>query len=782
MKFSINWLRQFVELPNDVAQLADLLTLAGVEIEAIEERGANFDNVVVAQIKSSEPHPNADRLSVCQVDDGTGEIRQIVCGAKNYKVGDKVPLARPGAVLTNELKIKPSKLRGVESQGMLCSAKELGIAEDAAGLLILSPEARIGAPISELFPTDTILEVEITPNRADLLSHYGLAREIAALTEKPLRELAIAEPRTATGEGVRINAPNECPFYSARRIEGITVGPSPAWLRAKVEAVGVRSINNVVDITNFVMLELGQPLHAFDADKLHGGIDVRLARPNEKFLALDGRTYLLGPQDMVIADAQRAVAIGGVMGGEDTGVTAPTRNLLLESAWFLPASVRRAARELNLPSDASYRFERGVDPGMVLRASQRATQLLREIAGGRPADETIVAGTLPAPPAGFSLRYARCNALLGVKVEPAQADGSLERFGLHKLGGTAEQSTWQIPSYRSDLRREVDLIEEVGRVFGINRIPSADRSRFTPVSAADRRYDFEMQLRERLVVRGFSEARTSALVGRSSLGKGFSKEAAELRNPLSEDHVALRPSLLPGLLAALERNLRAGAKSIRLFEVGRVFLAPDGGEVRRLALLLCGQATERAHWRNGHARSLDLYDLKGALDAIGPAEVSLRRAKDAEFALATEISLDQKPLGIGGQLSSAHGISSTPVFVAEIDLPDELMATIGARKFREMQRFPSITRDIAIIAPEALSHQEILRAIHEAREPLLASVELFDLFGGKAAANLGAGRKSLAYSLTYLDKNRTLTSEEVSAAHDRIRARLKSELGVELRE
>jgi phenylalanyl-tRNA synthetase beta chain len=296
-------------------------------------------------------------------------------------------------------------------------------AEDAAGLLILSPEARIGAPIGELFPNDTILEVEVTPNRPDLLSHYGLAREIAALTEKPLRALEIAEPRTASGDSVRISAPNECPFYSARRIENISVGPSPGWLQAKLEAVGLRSINSVVDITNFVMLELGQPLHAFDADKLQGGINVRLAQPNEKFLALDGRTYELGPQHMLIADAERGVAIGGVMGGEDTGVTAPTRNLLLESAWFLPASVRRTARELNLPSDASYRFERGVDPGMVLRASERATQLIREIAGGTPADETIVAGTLPAPPAGFSFRYARCNELLGSRSNPRKPTG-----------------------------------------------------------------------------------------------------------------------------------------------------------------------------------------------------------------------------------------------------------------------------------------------------------------------------------------------------------------------
>ena len=782
MKFSLNWLGEFVELPNDVGQLSDLLTLAGVEIEGIENRGANFENVVVAQINASAQHPNADRLSVCQVDDGSGRPRQIVCGAKNYKVGDKVPLARPGAVLPGDFKIKASKLRGVESQGMLCSAKELGLADDAEGLLILSPDAKIGAPISEVFPNDTILDVEITPNRADLLSHYGLAREIAALTQKPLRTLEIAEPPLATGGAVQISAPNECPFYSARRIEKITVGPSPDWLRAKLEAVGLRAINNIVDITNFVMLELGQPLHAFDADKLEGAINVRLAQPNEKFLALDGRTYNLDEKNMLIADAARGIAIGGVMGGEDTGVTGTTRNVLLESAYFLPANIRRTARNLSLPSDASYRFERGVDPGMVLRASERAAQLIREIAGGDPAHETITAGTLPAPPAGFALRYARCNELLGVAVAPAEVDRILEGFGVHKLGATEEQASWRIPSYRTDLRREVDLIEEVVRVFGINQIPAADRGRFTPVSAADRRYDFEMQLRQRLVARGFSEARTSALVGRQTLGTGFAATAVELRNPLSEDHVALRPSLLPGLIAALERNVRAGAKSVRLFEIGRVFLPPDGREVRRLTILLCGNAVGSTHWRNGAARAFDLYDLKGALAAAGLGEVTLRRCEGAEFALATEIFFAGEKRGRGGQLVSGQSSASTPVFVAEVDLPNDFEATSSARQFRELQRFPSIGRDIALIAPEALSHEEILSAIESANEPLLTTVELFDLFSGKGAEHIGAGRKSLAYSLTYSDKNRTLTSDEVSAAHNRIRERLRNQLSVELRE
>ena len=375
--------------------------------------------------------------------------------------------------------------------------------------------------------------------------------------------------------------------------------------------------------------------------------------------------------------------------------------------------------------------------------------------------------------------------MIGVAVEPAEADRILEGFGLQKLGATNEQSTWNIPSHRSDLQREVDLIEEIVRVFGIDRIPSADRSRFTPASSADRRYDREMQLRQRLVARGFAEARTSALVGRQTLGTSFAREAVELRNPLSEDHVALRPSLVPGLLAALERNLRAGAKSVRLFELGRVFVPPDGHEIRRIGLLLCGGAEQHAHWRGSEARSLDLFDLKGALDALGLGEIALRRVENADFALATEVLIGDKTQGNAGQLSTAQsaGVAgSLAVLVAEITLPNEYEAGSGTKKFRDLQRFPSISRDIALLAPGRMSHEEILRAMENAREPLLARIELFDLFAGKGAENLGAGRKSLAYSLTYSDKNRTLTSDEVSAAHDRIRERLKRDLGVELRE
>jgi phenylalanyl-tRNA synthetase beta chain len=777
MKFSVNWLREFVDLPRNSEEIAEVLTRAGIETKNIETRGANVEQVIVSQITASSRHPNADRLTVCEVNDGGGAKRQIVCGATNYKVGDKVPLALPGAKLPNGLEIRKSKLRGIESEGMLCSPIELGLGSDAAGLLILSPEAKVGASISDLFSSDTILDVEITPNRGDLLSHFGLAREIAALTRKKLKSTARESKIPVKKTGVNITSPRECPFFSARKIDNVMVGPSPQWLRAKIESVGVRSINNIVDVSNFVMLELGQPTHAFEADKLKGDINVRLARDGEKFLALDGKTYSLKPDNCVVADQERAVGIGGVMGGEETGVTESTKNILLEAAYFLPASIRRTARELNLPSDASYRFERGVDPDMVLRASQRATELIQEIAGGTPAKEINIAGKLPANPADVSLRYEKCDRVIGIAIKPKTVDEVLTRFGLKKISA-AEITKWKIPSYRRDLQHDVDLIEEVVRAYGAERISGTDRSRFTPSSAADRAHDLELQMRQRLVAGGLTEVRTSKLLPRERFT--FGENAIELRNPLSEDHVALRPSLLPGLLGVLDHNIRAGAERVAIFETGRVFEPAGGEEEKRIAILLWGNVGGEVHWRN-EKRRVDFFDLKGAIE-LARTGLSFRRGQHANLALAVEIIAGNQRVGLAGQLTNS--LTSTidapgGVFVAEVSL-DFPISGLGSRAtFRELGKFPAISRDIAMIVAEDLSHEKIWEVIFNPREPLLEGVEFFDLFAG---TEIGEGKKSLAYRLTYRDQSRTLTSEEVNAAHAKIRERLRSDLGVELRE
>jgi phenylalanyl-tRNA synthetase beta chain len=778
MKFSVNWLREFVDLPKNPEDIAELLTRAGIETKNIETCGANIDNVIVSQITASSRHPNADRLTVCEVDDGSGTKRQIVCGATNYKVGDKVPLALPGAKLPNGVEIRKSKLRGVESEGMLCSPIELDLGEDASGLLILSPDAKVGAPIGDLFPADTILDVEITPNRGDLLSHFGLAREIAALVGRPLRLPPAGETPALQRSGVTITATRECPFFSLRKIDNVKIGPSPQWLRARIESVGIRSINNIVDISNFVMLELGQPTHAFDADKLKGNINVRLAHDGEKFLALDGKTYKLKVDNCVVVDQEHAVGIGGVMGGEETGVTNSTENILLEAAYFLPSSIRLTARNLNLHSDASYRFERGVCPDMILQASHRATELMREIAGGAPAKEIQVAGELPADPSDVSLSYEKCNRVIGVTIEPKTVDEILTRFGLEKTRSTGKGATWKIPSYRRDLQRDVDLIEEVLRAYGIDKIPGRTRGRFTPTSQADRSHDLEtLFLRQRLAGCGLFEVRTSKLISRNAVA---SREALELRNPLTEDHVALRPSLIIGLLEVLERNIRAGPESVSIFEIGRVFTPQSGKEERHLGILLWGNAGA-LNWRSGARRSLDLFDLKGALECVVP-NLSFRSETSADFALAVQVYSNEQLVGFGGQLSAGRSSATGSVIVAELNADVLLDSGGSAKKFRELARYPSITRDIAMIVPEKLAHAEILRVIREPSEPLLENVQLFDLFEMREGTAPFDSAKSLAYRLTYRAKNRTLTIEEVTVVHDKVRERLKRELGVTLRE
>jgi phenylalanyl-tRNA synthetase beta chain len=798
MKVSLNWLRELVELPAGVPALTDLLTLAGVEVEGVEKTGVDIPNVVVAQIKESVQHPNADRLSVCQVDDGTPTPRQIVCGAKNYKVGDKVPLALPGAVLGPDFKIKVGKLRGVESQGMLCSADELGLPKGEDGLLILSSGARLGAPLSEILPGDTVLDLEITPNRPDLLSHSGIAREIAVLAGRPLRK----RPGPVAGEGFATQAIDiqsaACRLYTVLEINGVKVGPSPEWLQRRLEAVGQRAINNIVDLTNYVMLDLGQPLHAFDAGKVTGDIRVRSAVDGEEFAALDGKTYKLSPGMLVIADERGVLALAGVMGGVESGVTESTRNILLESAHFDPASVRRTSRTLGLSSESSYRFERGVDIAGVLRASQVAASLVYELAGGAPGEHGL--GLAEDSPVGFdptaamrdgdetvfthtvTLRSERVTALLGAAVPEVRIDAILKGFGLAKT-----DAGWEVPSFRQDLTREVDLIEEIARVVGLDAIPARVQAQFAPASATDRAYDRGMLLRRALAAQGFAEARTLTLIGDHMPGLAYGHTAAEnlrrVKNPMNDEQVILRPGLLPGLLKALADNVRTGARTVRLFEHGRVFSAPAPEESSHLAFVLSGPLGERT-WRAGQGKEADLFDLKGIVTAVLGVETEFALDENSALALSLVVKVGGKAVGFAGQLwpKDARALNAeAPVLFAEIDL-GALPADSTTKRYREIPRFPATARDIALLAPLTLAHAEIEASLHRAKEPLLAGVELFDVFTDPSGVKVPADKKSLAYSLTYRSAERTLTADEVNAAHAKLKERLKTELAVSLRE
>lgn len=780
MKISINWLRDFVDCQLPASDHENLLRRAGLEVAGIDQRGAAIDHVVVAEILESVQHPNADRLSVCKVNDGSPMPRQIVCGAKNYKVGDKVPLALPGATLPGDFKIKTGKLRGVESEGMMCSAKELRLAEDSDGLLILPAETAPGTPIKDLFPAETIFELEITPNRSDWLSHLGVAREIGVFTGATVKVPEPVLPPTSNAAGSVNLVAEGCAFYTLRKISGIKVGPSPQWLRDRLAAVGLRSVNNVVDVTNYVLFELGQPLHAFDSAKISGSLQVRPASDGEAFRALDGRDYKLPAGSLVIADSTGPLALAGVMGGEGSGVSETTTDILLESAVFDPALVRRASRALGLFSDSSYRFERGVDPEGVALASARAVELILQLAGGTAEPALIVAGKCPER-GKVSLRHSRVRDLLGVSLSNAEIESALARIGLEKLAA-GDESRWCIPGYRRELRREADLIEEIARVVGIEKIPSLARGPFAPGSDADAAYDFAMNLRRSLAGMGFHEARTGTLV--SSVDAALFGEAVALKNPFGEDQSRLRNSLVPGLLSAVRRNIDQGAKSIALFECGRVFHATGEGE--RLAIVLTGERHETS-WRSQAQRPWDVFDLTGAVRQLaGLCEQDLPGVSPvAPFAACVEILIQGKKIGIAGQLtpSVAREIgASAPLLAAEFDLALWRAAISENASVSALAKFPSSSRDIAFLAPLALPYGEVRSLVDSLAEPLLESARLFDLFVDSEGKRIPADKKSMAISLTFRSPERTLTADEIQSAADRIKSALRDKLNVDFRE
>ncbi|MFM7603872.1 MAG: phenylalanine--tRNA ligase subunit beta [Prosthecobacter sp.] len=793
MQVSLSWLSTHLDLSSySVAQLSDLLTFAGVEVEGIEERGVTTDKVVVAQIESFVQHPNADKLSVCQVNDGSG-TRQIVCGAKNFKAGDKVPLALPGAVLPGGFAIKDGKLRGIDSMGMMCSGKELGLGEDHSGLLIMSPDSPVGTPFNQLNPADVLFDLEITPNRPDLLSHLGLARELSALTGIPLkgrRDYAktTTKSKAAADDQVVLKATDVCPLYTARLIKDVKVGPSPEWLRRRLESIGLRPINSIADITNYVMMEMGQSLHCFDLDKLHGSILVRNASEGEQMLALDGQTYTLQADDLVIADPKHAVAIAGVMGGEETGVTEATTNVLLEAAWFTPSNIRRTSRRLGLSSDSSYRFERGIDPQQVQGASELATKLILEIAGGTADDVLLVAGETPALTSEITLDDDRARKLLGT---PDLSSDEIRSI-LTQLGLTHQNGHWTVPSYRADLQRPVDLIEEIARVIGLDRVPSKMSAVAVPSDATDRAYDFAMTVRQALVNRGCFEAQTLRLIANAqlpdTLGGGT---GVAVKNPLSEDHTTLRPSIIPGLIATAALNIRQGADRLRFFELGRVFLKlPNGNsrEEERLAILISGPVSPSS-WHARTPQTADIHDLMGIITNLpGLSRVSIEpkvvKESPANFLLTSELRAGNRNLGWIAQLhpSRARDISARhPVYIAELLLSALRQGSTGPAKFEELPRFPGMTRDVAMEVPADLPHAKVAAFFASQKEPLFIASEVFDVFTDPTGQKIAKDRKSIAWTLTYRSSEKTLETAEVDAAHQRILAALEKELPATVR-
>lgn len=811
MKVSLRWLSEFVSLSPSPREIAHRLTLSGLEVEGIHALGTLPPELVTGRILAMKPHPNADRLTLCTVQ-GPGEPVQVVCGAKNMKPGDIVPFAQVGTVLASGLKIEKAKLRGETSHGMLCSSRELGLSDEHAGLLILPAETPVGVPVAQVLPpADTVLELAVTTNRSDCLSVLGVARELSALFEVPLRTQAphFSQPilkgqASPTWETVADVVPaslsvqsSNCPRYLGRVVAGVKVGPSPAWLVERLTAAGLRSINNVVDATNYVMLERGQPLHAFDLDRLAGPqVSVRQGVSGEKLLCLDGVERSVDARDLVICDPKGPIAIAGVMGGELSSVQDSTHRLFLEAAWFVPRSVRATARRCGLHTDSSHRFERGVDPEGVGAGMDALTALIVQLTGGHVVGETLSHQADAAPATLIEARPARIRALLGMDIPDAQMVRHLTRLHMQV---TVTPGGLEVlpPSHRLDISTEADLAEEVARVEGYEHVPTTLPSGALRNPYVSPRRQMVRQLVRFLTARGLDQVINYTFVS-SQLIEGLRLPEGDIRrspvrllNPISEEMSVMRTTVVPSLLKNAAYNSRREHADLKLFEVGRVFLPQ--GEGRRplerdmLGVLLTGARGERG-WTNSSPSDLDVYDMKGVLEALvgwlRPGDVTLR-PDDPEPFLAPgqgwSIVLGGQTLGCLGMLHPdlARTLDlEKPVVLLELAVEPLWAAREAQPRFAPIPRFPKVERDLGLLVPEAVSAEALLSRVRALGGVLLEKAMIFDLYRGRS---IPEGLKSVAIGLVMRADDRTLVDTEVQEVYERILSGLKDSFGVSLR-
>ncbi|MEO0423331.1 MAG: phenylalanine--tRNA ligase subunit beta [Pseudomonadota bacterium] len=794
MRFSNAWLREFVAHDLSPEALGAQLTMAGLELDAIEPAAPAFEKVVVGRVVAAEQHPNADRLRVCEVDAGTGEMLSIVCGAPNARADIRVAVALVGARLPGDFKIKRSKLRGVASAGMLCSTRELGLGEEHDGIMELPADAPVGTPLREYLDLDdTIIEVDLTPNRGDCLGLIGIAREVSALNNIDAPQAEVAEVPSPGDDvrGITLSAPQACPVYAGRVIRGIRPNAtSPLWLQERLRRSGLRAIHPVVDVTNYVMLERGQPMHGFDHGKLSGDIDVRMARAGEQLTLLDGKEVTLEDDMLLITDASGPVALAGVMGGESTAVDDDTVDVFFESAWFAPTAIAGRARRIGLHTDASHRYERGVDPQGQVAAIERATALLIDIVGGTPGPVVLAQdpSALPSRPA-VALRRSQLDRLIGIHVPDDAVEAGFERLGL-AMERTGDEG-WQVtpPSFRFDINIEADLIEEVARLYGYDNIPAqAEAAPLTVRPVSESRLP-DLRLKQLMVDRDYQEAITYSFQDPELLAKvGMPNEGATLANPISSDLAVMRPSLLPGLLVALRQNVARQRSRVRLFEVGARYLTDGQGgfrEEKMLAGVACGTAKPEG-WANG-AAALDFFDVKGDLEAL--------------LASTSDASIEFVPGGPDGLVHPGKSAwvrrgdeeigflgAMHPSQLTALDLPANTycfelsMAALtkgGLPSFQAVSKYPSSRRDLALLVDEATPAQEIVRTIRDAAGPLLQEVVLFDEYRGD---KVDSGLKSIALGLILQESSRNLTGEEADQVIDQVRQHVAAKLGAKLRD
>ena len=791
MKFSEKWLREWVNPNVDTATLSAQLTLAGLEVDAIEPVAGDFSGVLVGQVVSVEPHPDADKLRLCKVDVAADELLSIVCGASNVRLDLKIPVAVIGSVLPGNFKIKKAKLRGIESFGMLCSAKELGMVENADGLMELAIDAPVGEDFRKYLDLDDVsIDVDLTPNRSDCLGIAGIAREVGVLTGCDLtnwsRE-AVSE-QSSKQLAVKVEASNACPRYVGRVIENINVkATTPVWMQEKLRRSGVRSISPVVDITNYVMLELGQPMHAFDLNTLNGGINVRMAKQGEKVTLLDGQEVTISETSLVIADDTSPLALAGIMGGKSSSVGDATMHLFLEAAFFNPLAIAGRAREYGLHTDSSHRFERGVDPELPRLAIERATALLLEIAGGQAGPITEVVSESDLPQARvITLRAKRIKRVLGIDIEPAQVEDQLKRLGLTVV---ANDEGWQVtaPSFRFDIAIEVDLIEELGRLYGYDKLPKT-RPQGTVLSADISEYTLATQrLQALLVDRGYQEAITYSFVD-PTMQQHLAiedEQAIALANPISADLSVMRTSLWPGLIQAMVRNLNRQHERVRLFEVGRVFTGTSDNveQHRHIGGVLCG--SRYAEQWSEKQRPVDFFDAKADVEALLDLgnEDNIHFVAEAHPALhpgqSARIYKNGQAIGWIGAL---HPRLNKPleincrVYVFELALSSVLAAKVPS--FTPLSRFPALRRDLALVVDVKTTAGEIEHCLNGIESDILVSIQLFDVYSG---AGVEVGKKSIAVAFQLQHADRTLTDEDVDVLMHTVTQTLEQHVGATIR-
>ncbi len=790
MKFSENWLRTFVNPPLSTRELADLLTFGGIEIEGVAPVAPPFDRVVVGEVLSVEKHPNADRLNVCQVNTA-GNANEasltIVCGAPNVRPGMRVPAALVGARLPG-MEIKAAKVRGVDSSGMLCSAKELGLSDDASGLMVLPADAAVGANVRDVLALDDqVFDSKPTPNRGDCLSMRGMAREVAALSGVPMQSVAVDYAAVAPGHddkpAITLDAPAACPLYCGRIIRGVNAAaPTPAWMVQRLARSGVRSVSAVVDVTNYVMLELGQPLHAFDAAKIDGGIHVRFAEPCEKLTLLNGETRELSEAFLVIADERKALALAGIMGGADSAVSDATGDIVLESAFFNPDTIAGKSRLLGFGSDSSFRFERGVDFGVTRDAMERATRLILNICGGSAGPVAQAAATMPRRDA-IALRLSRIDRVLGVAVSRTETAAIFKRLGF-ACTDTGDGLQVTPPGYRFDMAIEADLIEEVARVYGYSRIPALSPVVASSALPAPEKIRGGGAIRRLMAARDYQEAVTYSFVDRA-WEKDFCDNPApiELANPIASQMAVMRSSLMGGLINAVAYNLNHKQSRVRVFETGRCFAASHDGYTQpwRVGAAACGHAMED-QWGIRPARQVDFYDVKADVEALfHPRTVTFEAASHAALhpGKSARIVFDGKPAGWIGELhpkwQQKYGLPLAPVlFEADLDL----LAEREIPAFKGASKFPPVWRDLAVIFDENTPYQAILDAVNSQKSDIVSEFVVFDIYRGAGIEN---GKKSLAFRMLVQDTEKTLTDAEVDSAVSEIIKILQNQFNAKLR-